>query len=216
MKAVKIISNLDIDEGGLITTSLKKNNEVFFRQGHADGACGPYCLFMALLIMGETNSDMVSNLWRVDHRTRFGKLIKAMNTNKFHTLFSAGSNLNDLKILIKDSYNSTVHTNINTEQNEKLINFVIEELKQNKPTIVGVAGAELDHWLLAIGYEVNENEDYTKILFLDPSGNENSNYWNAAINIIDRLKGKKYRYEWIDYAHDSNKAVKFEHAISFG
>ena len=56
MKNIKIIDKLNITEEGLISLDDidKKSQKVFLKQGDADGACGLYCTFMALLICGAT------------------------------------------------------------------------------------------------------------------------------------------------------------------
>ncbi|WP_417371483.1 hypothetical protein [Gelidibacter japonicus] len=43
------------------------------------------------------------------------------------------------------------------------------------------------HWLLAVGYE--KEKQITKLFFLDPSREDTSSYWNAAIDICSPQSG---------------------------
>lgn len=89
----------------------------------------------------------------------------------------------------------------------------MEELKQDKPIIIGVNGINLAHWLLAVGYEENSVGEVCKLFFLDSSGYENANYWNVVIDIENTVYGR-YAYPWVDSKEERN--VSFEHGISLG
>ena len=51
MKKLFIIDSLDIDRGNIVAYNHKAYEPVFLKQGDADGACGPYCVMMALIMM---------------------------------------------------------------------------------------------------------------------------------------------------------------------
>jgi|SRR5690606_4973669 len=210
MKTIKIISHLDINNGYLITTSLKKDNRVFLQQGTIDGACGPYTLFMALLILGLIDYSEATDMWWTKKSTKFGKLIKTMQNHE--TFFQEGTDLKDLKQLVDNSFKKNIDLTLSESKGKQVINFVLEELKVNKPVIVGINGIELAHWMLAIGFEENQHGK-SKIFFLDPSQANNANYWNTSINIIDSYKGR-YPYQWVDQSEET--FISFEHAMSLG
>lgn len=211
MKKIKILPYLDIQNGSLVTNQLKDNNEVMLYQGSVDGACGPYCVFMALIILGVIDYNDATNLWWTKRSSRFGKMLRKMQ--EYDTLFQNGTHLNQLQELLDHSFKNTLEINILEQKGRKLINFCVEQLKQNKPSIIGVNGIGFAHWLLAIGYEENEEGEVSKLFFLDPNGVNNSNYWNAAIEVNETFHGR-YSYAWVDYIEE--RLISFEHGISLG
>lgn len=202
MKIIKVLPQLNITNGLLVAN----NQSVFLQQGSLDGACGPYCLFMALLILDVITYDDAISLWKIKRSTKLGKLIKAMEVHK--QLFQAGTYVEDLKEMIEVSFKNEVEVKTNKEGGKKTIQFILQQLKNQNPVIVGVKNKTISHWLLAIGYEEFENE-IAKILFLDPSENQPINYFNAAINIKDTVYGYPYKWETMDETY-----IKFEDAVS--
>ena len=207
MKTIQIINQLDINEGKVVIT--ENYDAVFLKQGSLDGACGPYCIFMALLIVGAVSSDKLDDLWQIKLNTRLGKLIKLIREHD--TLFNEGTSLNELKKLLSESFGKIVATEINESRGKAIIPFVIKNLEQDFPVIVGIKNKDMAHWLLAVGFE--KEESATKILFLDPSGINTSNYWNAAIDIYSKQSGR-YPYAWVDHSENSNEFIQFEEAIT--
>ena len=203
MKAIKLLSALDIKDGLLITNELKKDHQVFLKQGSADGACGPYALLMALIMLGLIDYKDATNLWWIKRSSRFGKMITKMKEHE--TLFQDGTDLNQLKELLEYGFKKNLELKVSEEKGRDLINFCMEELKNDKPTIIGVKGVNLEHWLLAVGYEENSNGVVCKLFFLDSSGNENANYWNAVIDIEDTVYGR-YAYPWVDSKEEIGRA----------
>jgi hypothetical protein len=45
-----LLSGLQFDAHGLLVNEFE--DKVHFRQGDMDGACGPYCIAMSLLVLG--------------------------------------------------------------------------------------------------------------------------------------------------------------------
>lgn len=209
MKSIKILSYLDIQNGSLVTNRLKRHNSIFLKQGSMDGACGPYCVFMALLILGVINYNQATNLWIVDEDKALGKLVKKMKEHK--TLFQDGTHLHELEGLLKNSFKEKLSISANTNRGKDIIQFTIEKLNENQPVIVGVVGKNLAHWLLAVGYEQSEEDEGVKLLFLDPSGEDNSKYWNATIDVKNTYYG--YPYQWVDQV---DTFIKIEDALSIG
>ncbi len=203
MKIIKTINQLDITNDNV--TAHEEN--VFLRQGSIDGACGPYCVFMALIILGVINYNQATNLWSTKGNTKLGKLIKAMRE---HDVFiQNGTFVEDLETMLEQSFKKDVITSITNLGGRKVIDFTVASLKENAPVIVGIRGVNLAHWLLAVGFEEN-NGVISKIFFLDPSGSEVGNYWNSIINTATTFHGI-YPYKW-ETREDC--FVKFEDAIS--
>lgn len=211
MKTIKLLSSLNIKDGLLVTNELKKDYQVFLKQGSADGACGPYALLMALIMLGLIDYKDATNLWWIKRSSKFGKMITKMKEHD--TLFHKGTNLNHLKELLEYGFKNTLELRVSEETGRNLINFCMEELKQDKPIIIGVNGINLAHWLLAVGYEENSKGEVCKLFFLDSSGYENANYWNVVIDIENTVYGR-YAYPWVDSKEERN--VSFEHGISIG
>jgi len=211
MKSIKLISFLDIKNDSLITTKLKKHNTVFLKQGSVDASCGPYCLFMALIILGLIDYDDAINLWWTKRKSKLGRMVSKIQEQG--TFFQKGTHLKHLKVLLEYSFKSKLELNLSKETGKRLINFCIEQLKQDRPTVVGISGAGLSHWLVAVGFEKNEKGEVCKLFFLDPSGNDIPNYWNATIEVKKKHPGR-YPYAWIDFTDD--RFVILEDAISLG
>lgn len=211
MKSIKLISYLDIRNDSLVTSKLKKHNDVFLKQGSVDTACGPYCLFMALIILGLINYDDAINLCWIKRGSKFGKMLSRMH--ELGAFFQKGTHRKQLKALLELSFKSKLQLKLCKKSGVKLIDFCIEQLKQDKPTIIGINSADLSHWLLAVGYEKSEDGKITKLFFLDPSGNDIPNYWNATID-ISKKHGRRYPYAWIDFTED--RYVNLEDGISLG
>ena len=71
------VSGLTLNNDGvLISTNNKSDNEVHLRQGDMDGACGPYCVAMALLMLGRMQRNEISPGKNIDFRTKFGRFLK--------------------------------------------------------------------------------------------------------------------------------------------
>ena len=197
MKQISIINQLDIDEGKVVTNKSDNYDAVFLKQGSLDGACGPYCVIMALLITGAVTLDEVHDLWNIKLSSRLGKLIKGMR--KHDTLFSDGTTINELATLLDNSFGRILKTVTSEASGKKLIPFIIAQLKNNYPVIVGVKNGKFAHWLLAVGFEKEEDDT--------------SNYWNAAIDLISKQSGR-YPYAWINHNESSNEFIQFEEAIA--
>lgn len=209
MKHILLHSGFDITPGGLVTNALEKNNEVFLQQGSIDGACGPYCVFMALLILGEIDRDEATEFWNTKQSTRFGKLVKGLQTHS--ALFNEGTNLEELETLLIN-FNKKLEIESQSGRGKQIIQFLHDELANDKIVVVGIEGKELHHWLLAIGYEETEKGKLKKVYCLDPSDDLSNGYFNATLK-VDEALGGIYPYEWVDYGEE-NKRIQLEQAIS--
>lgn len=203
MKIIKTLNQLDIVNDNLTA----QDENVFLRQGSIDGACGPYCVFMTLIILGIVNFNQATNLWSTKGNTKLGKLIKAMRE---HDVFiQNGTFVEDLEKMLEQSFKNDVTTTSISSGGRKVIDFTVASLKNNVPVIVGIRGIDMAHWLLAVGFEEN-NGVVAKLFFLDPSGSEVGNYWNSIINTATSFHGI-YPYKWETH---QDCFVKFEDAIS--
>lgn len=210
MNTIKIIPQLNIVNGTLVAGSLNNHEKVFLKQGSVDGACGPYCLFMALLILNVISYNEATNLWWIKRSTRFGKMLKKMQEHD--NLFQGGTHLYQLDELLQGSFTSTLNTTVSDARGKNLIKFLQMELSENKPVLFGVTGKNLAHWLLAIGYEEDSSGNISKILFLDPSGKELPNYYNGIIDISNSYAGR-YPYIWVSESDELK--ISLEEGISF-
>lgn len=203
MKIIETLNQLDIIDGNLKA----QDENVFLRQGSMDGACGPYCVFMALIILGVIDYSQATNLWLSKGSSKLGKLIKAMRE---HDIFiQNGTFVEDLETMLAKSFKKDVTTQSISSGGRKVIDFTVASLKNNAPVIVGIRGVNLAHWLLAVGFEEN-NGVVSKLFFLDPSESEVRNYWNSIISTKTSYHGI-YPYKWESH---QDCFVKFEDAIS--
>ena len=198
MKNIKIIDKLNITEEGLISLDDidKKSQKVFLKQGDADGACGLYCTFMALLICGATTREKLVEV----NLNENGSLTPLMNSfKKFSPLFKEGTTTFDLSKAIKKNFKEDITFTPKEEINSNLIDILKEELLNDNPMIVGVIfPSGIGHWVLAVGMEYtissNQNINVNKIFVLDSLGEEPKySYWNQVI-----IVGKNQNsYKWL-------------------
>lgn len=165
---IKILKDVQLDEEGILINL--KNDAIHLCQGDMDGACGPYCVAMAWLILRKINRNEITRPEKIDYRTKEGKLLQ-----KFHELgpFTLeGSSANNLENILGKK--------CNTGTGKSLFPKIIKSLESENPVIIDVRGKkedDLNHWTLAIGY----SEDY--IFLLDPGYELSaSNLWNAAVS----------------------------------
>ena len=181
---------------------------VFLKQGSIDGACGPYSLLMGLLTLGVIGYDKVTS-GQVNGNERLGKLLHKLN-NEYFALFKNGTYLKDLEEIITETFGKIINIKTLDEKNKDVLNFTIEHLKQNHPTIIGVNFEGGGHWMLAVGYETNENEEVIRILTLDSSGeNPIVSSWNSIINAKTTKRGT-YKYKW----WTKTRNIEFEQALT--
>ena len=188
------INQLKITECGPESEFEEIMQKVFLKQVSIDGACGPYSILMCLLTLVLISFEKVTSI-KVRGNERLGKLLHKLN-NEYFALFKNGTYLEDLEEMMNETFGRVLNLQTITEKNQDVLNFTIEHLKQNHPTIIGVNFNGGGHWMLAIGYETNEKNQVIRILTLDPSGeNPIVSSWNS---IIDAKVSKRgiYKYKW--------------------
>lgn len=161
---------------------------VHVRQGDLDGACGPYCMFMALIALKLMSRDEAKNMDQLDGRTREGRFRDALYA--FGVLSSEGSDGSDLEWLTDYFKAKGLSANHIESGKDHIFESVTEAIDLGHFPIIGVSwqggGA---HWMLAVGYQGVEREDdmqLTHLLCLDP-GEETprTSLWNSVLEIYN-------------------------------
>ncbi len=201
MHQIQIINQITQTENGpTVTDTIKtaKPQLIHMQQGSLDGACGPYCLCMALVALGFENHTKLTVL--SDSKTskylfsqiakRSAPLVKDGTTLATMIKYVKGyKKLNDEIIFDKISAKKDDDT-FNHKSVEK---FVIDHLKQDHLVML----ASQHHWVLVIGLEyqnqLDGNQDPRLFLVLDPSASSPTlSPWNGVIDISIRGKGNKW------------------------
>jgi|SRR5690606_19375889 len=195
MRSFKVIRHIDTTEYGPeapIGINSGEFQQVFLNQGSLDGACGPYSLFMALLVLGLLDRDNITS-FKTDGRTKYGKIHKDLDN--YPSLFRNGTTVSDLKRLLDEHFKKEIKTSVEVGKNKDVIRFTKRNLDLNNPTIIGVNFKEGAHWMLAIGYE-ELNGEKIRLLCLDPSGEKPFQCpWNAILEVKKSQSGI-YPYKW--------------------
>jgi hypothetical protein len=200
MKIV-MLDGLTLDnDGNLINDN---NDKIHLRQGDMDGACGLYCVAMALLALGKIGRYEISAPDKIDGRTRAGKLL-----NEIHSrgpLVSNGTNANHLLKMLQ--VHNLTDGQIISGTARKLIPSIKNAIDNNNPVIIDVRSEKnegLNHWALAIGHSEHN------LFLLDPGYElRQSNFWNATIstNSIDNRFGYRYTNPYQCYWVEIDNAV---------
>ncbi len=206
MESYHVISGIKIKGTNII--SVANGDSIFEKQGTVDGACGPYSLFMSLKILGELSQDDVNDPLNIDKRRSAFKFMRSIN--KLKGLVYDGTFLKNLSNLINNNFKSKLVTECSKEKNTKLLDFIIIQLNENKPTIIGVTFPSNGHWMLAVGYSTNEKGKHTKLLLLDPSGDKPTfSPWNSILDLSTKRKSE-FPYNWTTAGYN----VSLEEALS--
>lgn len=211
--AFHTIKQLQLQGIGPVSLQAKKWRSVHLTQGSVDGACGPYSVMMALLILGCIRWDEVTSFdfW-FDPAHGKGKLWSMLE--KRSGFLRDGTDLKDLQTLLHKSFGEVLTTTAKDGATAGFLEFVIESLQNHRPVIVGVSYSKsAGHWLVIIGYEEDAQGNVTKLLALDSSADAPQLcVWNAYIEVANPARGRQYRYSWVK-ASDIT-AVKFDDALA--
>ncbi|VTL96977.1 Uncharacterised protein [Pseudomonas aeruginosa] len=135
----------DLDEDGSGSLCNVHGDKVHLRQGDMDGACGPYCLVMAMLVRGQLRRRQAKGLERVDSRSRYGRLMKALGQHG--PLLRVGTTGVDLLELLAQ-INDTEHFALKGE-GRLLVRRTREYLQGGYPVVLGFhgrKGSDIRHW----------------------------------------------------------------------
>jgi hypothetical protein len=169
------------------------------RQGDIDGACGPYCLFMALMICGAARREEITGSPNNIHgNTRLAKAFKLME--EYSALFKHGTQMEDLEHFVNKTYKKKVKTELCLDRGVSLRPFIEKHIKLNHPVILGLDwGGNDGHWVLVIGLEYlvddSGQETLWRFLVLDPMEPASKVCaWNSVIEATG--SGGKYPFVW--------------------
>lgn len=192
----------------------EEGSPIHLQQGSLDGACGPYCLFMALIICGLVREDDHQKLLRLEpirKNSATGKALIKMEelAAKRGSLMQKGTEISHLQEI------AASHGFVATEpqearkifKNKKKVlstgvvkDFVIEKVSQDQPVILFLDYNGGAHWVVVIGLEYKYSKDRDKkkvsrLLLLDPSApTPIISAWNSVIDISPR----KETHSWWD------------------
>ena len=183
-------------------------HEVAFRQGELDGACGPYAMTMALLLMNGLSVSKAKELWNIkgDGRKMFARWMAG-----YDAMFQKGTNDEDLKRLfkaiqseidtatIRDLVMSDLSRDPASNNSRNALQMVREHLDEfDKPALLVLNWSKTtSHWVVAVGYQMrqkNGKEDLANILTLDPgSFISKTGAWNGVLG-LGAIGDRKLRY----------------------
>lgn len=210
MKEYKVIDQLNLIDGELKCKkpSGRSYQKAHFKQGDLDGACGAYSVSMVLNILGVFEADELHSDKVYDKRTTEWKLIQALNE---HGLYRDGLDYRSIQDLLTRNYPKFVTVQCAEKSEHDIIELTRNWLDKNVPVILGIAYNSRDgHWIVAVGYALDENGKMSDILTLDP-GNDSPKYslWNGILN-ANKEPRKKFGYHYCtNYAY----MVDLEEAI---
>lgn len=201
---IRLLDGLCLDaDGKLINTD---GDQVHLRQGDMDGACGPYCVAMALLVLTKTTRYELDPSYKIDYRTRAGKLLKVIHS--FDPMVLCGTGAHDLCEML--SAHNQAYGRIFEGSSSQLVPKVKQAIDNGHPVILDVQSKRaegLNHWTLVVGY----SDDYLHLL--DPGYElRESNFWNATLTAKPSNNRFGYRYmnPWISHDVELSTMIEIE------
>ena len=177
-----------ISPEGPITCATDENPLVHLRQGELDGACGPYCMVMALIALGVLSREEACNMSEWDARTREGRFRDKLKS--FGTLVNAGTDTYDLTWLAEGFARKGVWSEEVTGSKKSTLKRLIKAVDDWQIPILSLyweSGS--GHWLIVVGYQGIEYEEgfqLTHLLCLDPASEAPYiSLWNAVIEVFN-------------------------------
>ncbi len=207
MHTIHIIDKLDSTHEG--PKAIETDEHVFLNQGSLDGACGHYCVFMSLIINGVLKkSEAVEALgYKQDGRTHIGKLAARIKDHRFFE----GTLDSDIENIFDGIYGNQIEVD-RFSKHGNLREFVVSNIKQNNPVMLGISFQGGGHWVLVVGLDYagdDEDKELCRFLVIDPGGsNMEFCSWNGVIEA--KGAGGPYPYEW----WGENRKVKLKDAIA--
>lgn len=195
---IKILPQITLtEEGPAVTETIDHKHGyqlIHLKQGSLDGACGPYCLCMALILLGLEKHSKLSNL---EHTERSKRLLSYISSYS-DALITEGTYLHVLKKYAKiyedkglkvSSKVADLHGNDNlkkagrSKDYTRVRDFIIENVQLNRPVIFG----SVDHYSLVIGlgYDSETSDASPRYLFLlDPDlSTPTCAPWNGVVDL---------------------------------
>lgn len=186
MTDIYINNKVRLDRFGLRVRDLSNHlTELHKRQGDIDGACVVYSVIMSLLCLGYING---SDIDVYASSAKNGKEDKDKFLN--HLLREQGFILDGYYLSTMAKEIRKFLPDLNVMYHRKKSNFmehIFTYVEEDNPVIITVVNSQMNHAVLVIGVEYDENDDLTKLFCLDPSEPlDGISYWNC---IIDTSKG---------------------------
>ena len=214
MSEIHIIKHVTLTEDGpVVTDTLSKVTPqlIHLRQGRLDGACGIYCLCMALITLGFEKYTKISNVFSNETSTS-EKLFQIIPDNN-SALIREGADTKDLlkylepyreKGLLYKPISAILHGNDNQRKvhgkklnHKKVKDFVVEHVLKDHVVLL----ASQYHWVMVVGLEYTEiiprledaAADPRLFLLLDPDEETpKCSVWNGVIDISQPGKGNRW------------------------
>lgn len=211
MKYFTVINQLEMKNGVLSCKrpSGRSFQKAHYKQGDLDGACGAYSIAMVLNILGVFESDELCSDTEFDKRTAEWKLIKALNEDG---LYRDGMNSDEIQRIINNNYAKYVYAQVIRKDNgHDIISMTKDWIDHDNPVILRFGFDKHDgHWVVAVGYATDENDNLTAILTLDPGSNSpRYSLWNGIVD-LPKIPKKRYGYS---YNSDYSSMVDIDEAI---
>jgi hypothetical protein len=172
-------------------------NEVFLAQGAADGACGLYAIFMALIICGVVDREELTGL-SPDRRTRAGKL-QGLIMNLFPGLVKDGSHMPKLAGLVEATFGKQLSVRYSGSRGSPAANFVATHVQESHPVVLGLRFEGGAHAVVAVGAAWDAKHEHKApdhLILLDPSQAPPSLcVWNNVV--ILKSTGGRYPYRLV-------------------
>ncbi len=159
--------------------SSRTGEPVHLQQGEADGACGHYCVLMALLALGEIEHKQATNFFTVKRSSRLGRLAKYVQEageDYFH-----GTDVEQLAEMVAAGFSACVVTASHVDGGKSTRAFVEQHLDLGHLVITMLDfGSRGSHWVLAIGIE--DSRRGKRLLVIDPGAPANPTAcWNGTV-----------------------------------
>lgn len=197
MRQFKVINQLQLIDSVLMCKkpSGRSFQKAHYRQGDLDGACGAYSIAMVLNILGVFEADNIySDSNSGDNRFAERRLIKALNEQG---LYRDGLDSNEIRQILTTNYKKYVNVESYKKSEINLQKQIINFIEKNIPTILRIDYDKYHaHWIVAVGYELDDNNEISSFLTLDPGvGSPTICPWNGILS-SDKLPRKTYGYTY--------------------
>lgn len=193
-----------------------RGKTLFQKQGTLDGACGAYCVTMALDILGLIDAGQIAEGEKGDSVEQ-NKFLKAINDRG---LYPNGLSTNEAVKMVNEFFINKAEAQPyyfkKFKDEENYLQRMIDALDDDCPVMLSFnypkgKDNEGGHWVVAVGYEYDEHDDVKKLLLLDPSGEEPSMApWNAYIKLNEKKAGN-YVHRYVRAC--DNCAIRLDDAI---
>lgn len=164
------------------------NIPLHLQQGELDGACGPHCMLMALMILGVLKRTELGSLPKARSRS-LSRLWWMAERNYF-----AGTTAAELQCMLTP-YEKSIETRV-LRKNQ--VARTVQVIDSSGVAIINIHNANLNHWVLAVGtggHSATEDSAPRELLILDPGYNSIPlTVWNATLSTKCDCQGR-YSYE---------------------